>query len=170
MVLLLSYWYEKTCCRNELAKCTLWSAVGCVMCVLDSHHGEISRMNISAVTLVEIEMKKHKWIFLGILSVILPCVRVTAEREHSISYPFLQKVVRSTLGTADHSTPTWCPVISWNRSSWKLCWSIWKMRRSATANMPSPWVTCAWLIYWSSTMNWLHLLGKSKWWHITRLL
>lgn len=71
------------------------------MCVLDFQHGEI--MNISALMLVEMEMKTHKWTSLGILSVILPHVRATAEREHSISHPFLQRVVRRTLRTADQS-------------------------------------------------------------------
>ena len=74
------------------------------MCVLDSHHGEINRMNIIVLMLVEMEMKTHKWTSLGILSVILAPVRATAERKHWISsYSFLQKVIRRTLGTADQS-------------------------------------------------------------------
>lgn len=58
----------------------LWSASGCVVCVLDSHHGETDRMNISALMLVEMEMKTHKWTSMGILSVILPHVRAAVER------------------------------------------------------------------------------------------
>jgi len=66
-----------------------------VVCVLDSHHGQINRKNIrsllkhysllSARMLVEMEMKTHKSTSLGILSVILPCVRTTTESKHLLS-------------------------------------------------------------------------------------
>lgn len=65
---------------------------------LHSHPAEMNRVNITEQVSVQMEIKTHTWTSLGMLSVILACVRVIAKGEYMVAHLFLKGGTSRTLG------------------------------------------------------------------------